>query len=334
MSTDIHLPKYSLIIPTFKRADEVKECLDSLTLQTLKNFEVILADGTPGQSLESVAAPYRTVLDLSFLYEEMIGVSEARNMGFQAARGEYIIFLDSDCIIPPGYIKAVDDYLAKDPLDLFGGPDAAADDFTDVQKAISYSMTSLLTTGGIRGQKKHVGQYHPRSFNMGMRKKVFEAVNGYSDFKCGEDIELSIRIIKAGFKVGLIEDAFVYHKRRTTFRQFFRQVYRFGAARINIGSRHPGEIKLTHLFPLAFSAGLIFSLLAWILFPGTGQWLIALFTLYALALVAHSTISNRSLKVGVLSLFAALVQFAGYGWGFLRNAFTVYILGKKEGIQL
>lgn len=327
-------PKYSLIIPTFKRPDEVEECLQSLTLQTFRDFEVIIADGTPGNSLEYVAEPFKNRLNLTFLYEEYLGVSEARNLGFQHAKGEYIIFLDSDCIIPPNYLAAVDEHLKKEPLDLFGGPDAAAEDFSPMQKAISYSMTSLLTTGGIRGKRQHVGTYHPRSFNMGIRRSVFEAVGGFSDFKCGEDIELSIRIIKAGYRSGLIEKAFVYHKRRTSFRQFYRQVFRFGAARINIGSRHPGEIRLAHLFPLAFTAGLVFSLLVALLLPSVAEWLLTGYGAYLLALLLHSSVENKSLHVGLLSVAATLVQFFGYASGMLSNAFEVYIKGNKAGIQL
>lgn len=328
------LPTYSLIIPTFKRADEVEECLQSLTQQTFKDFEVILSDGTPGKSLESVALPFTQQLNLLFLYEEFIGVSEARNLGYQHARGEYIIFLDSDCIIPPGYMQAVHHHLQREPLDLFGGPDAAAADFSPLQKAISYSMTSILTTGGIRGKKTHVGKYHPRSFNMGIRKTVFEAVKGFSDFKCGEDIELSIRIIQAGYSSGLIEDAFVYHKRRTSFSQFYKQVFRFGAARINIGARHKGEIKPAHLFPLAFSLGLVFSLLVLLIFPPLGKIFLSAYSAYFLILGIHSSVENRSLHVGLLSIAATLVQFAGYGRGMLMNAIEVFIKGNKSGIQL
>jgi GT2 family glycosyltransferase len=169
---------------------------------------------------------------------------------------------------------------------------------------------------------------------MGMRKEVFKAVNGFSEFKCGEDIELSIRIIKAGYKVGLIEDAFVYHKRRTSFQQFFRQVYRFGAARVNIGSRHRGEIKLTHLFPLAFSSGLLAGILLIFFFRPLGIPILALYSLYFLVLVCHSALQNKSLEVGMYALVASLVQFSGYGYGFLKNFVTVFLFGKKEGINL
>lgn len=326
--------KYSLIIPTFKRPDEVMECLESLTHQTFKNFEVIIADGTPVKSLEEVAVPFKEKLNLQFLYEEFIGVSEARNMGYEQANGEYIIFLDSDCIIPQGYMEKVDSFLAKNPLDLFGGPDAADESFTPLQKAISYAMTSIFTTGGIRGKKTHMGKYHPRSFNMGMRKEVFKAVDGYSDLKCGEDVDLSIRIIKAGFKSGLIEEAYVYHKRRTDIKQFFKQVYRFGAARINLFLRHKEELKITHLFPLAFISGLVFSLLMLLVVPSLGKILLSLYFIYLSIIFVHSSIENKSISIGFLSIITVLVQFSGYGLGMLKNAFAVFILGKKEGIDL
>ena len=334
---------YSIIIPTFKRADEVIECLESLTHQSFKDFEIILADGTPGESLEKYVKEYYTKLDLHFLYEEYLGVSEARNLGATKAKGEYFIFLDSDCIFPPDYLAKVDAALKSNDLDAYGGPDAAHASFTVLQKAISYTMTSILTTGGIRGQKKHVGQFHPRGFNMGISRKAFEQVGGYSTFKCGEDIELSIRVIKAGFKVDLIPEAFVYHKRRSTFTQFYKQVFRFGAARINIWSRHKEELKLTHLFPSLFIIGFIKSIFwalialyfcctcccPWYLFIP-----IALYKIYLIAIFIDSSIQNKSIKVGIYSIGTCLTQMAGYGFGFIANAFEVLVKDNKNGLKL
>lgn len=352
---------FSIIIPTFKRADEVIECLESLTKQTYTNFEIILADGTPGESLEKHTIPYKEKLNLTFLYEEFLGVSEARNLGASVAKGDYFIFLDSDCIFPATYLEQVNQSLSKNYLDEFGGPDAAHDSFTTLQKAISYTMTSILTTGGIRGQKKHVGQFHPRGFNMGISRKAFEAVGGYSTFKCGEDIELSIRIIKAGFKVDLIPEAFVYHKRRSTLKQFYNQVFRFGAARINIWSRHKEELKLTHLFPTIFILGFIKSLFLYLLSfyfldkyycgipevylngfsPSTYQFLYYLcsiplyfYVAYFTILIIHSSIINKSIKVGLYSFFTCITQMSGYGFGFLANAWEVVVKGNKQGMKL
>jgi GT2 family glycosyltransferase len=352
---------FSIIIPTFKRADEVIECLESLTKQTYKEFEIILADGTPGESLEKHTLPYKNKLQLTFLYEEYLGVSEARNLGATVAKGDYFIFLDSDCIFPENYLEKVNESLTKNHLDEFGGPDAAHDSFTVLQKAISYTMTSILTTGGIRGQKKHMGQFHPRGFNMGVSREAFEKVGGYSTFKCGEDIELSIRIIKAGFKVDLIPEAFVYHKRRSTLKQFFNQVYRFGAARINIWSRHKEELKLTHLFPTIFIIGFIKSLALFIIslffkmqyftalsndmttemYASRYSFLsllcaipLYIYCIYFLILIIHSSMLNKSLKVGIYSFFTCITQMAGYGFGFLANAWEVIVKGNKNGLKL
>lgn len=327
--------KYSLIVPTFGRPDEVDEFLESLTHQQYRNFEVIIADGTPRTSLGEVVLPYGEKLPVQFLYQEYLPVSDARNLGALEARGEYFIFLDSDCIIPPQYLQEIDKAIQQHHYDLFGGPDAAHDSFTPVQKAISYSMTSLFTTGGIRGQKRHVGTFHPRGFNMGISRKAFEAVRGYdTTFKCGEDIDLSIRIIKAGFRSGLIPDAHVYHKRRTDFRKFFRQVFRFGAARINLFTRHKEELKVTHLFPFVF---LCYWSLGWftvLIHPYIFfAWLGSL-ALYSLAILADSSVKNKSLYVGLLSVRAAFTQLTGYGWGFFRNGAEVFIKGNKRGMKL
>jgi GT2 family glycosyltransferase len=328
-------PKYSLIIPTFGRPDEVDEFLESLTKQAFKNFEVIIADGTPKKSLEDVANKYKGKVLFTFLYEEYLPVSDARNLGAKKAKGDYFIFLDSDCIIPPQYLNEVDKVLTEKNYDLFGGPDAADTHFTPVQKAISYSMTSLFTTGGIRGKKNHVGVFHPRGFNMGIKREAFEKVNGYDvNFKCGEDIDLSIRILKQGYKSGLIANAHVFHKRRTDFKKFFKQVYRFGAARINLYMRHRSELKITHLFPMLFMWYVSLGGLSFFIHPYMGFAWLGRLALYKILIMVDSTIQNKSVYIGILSVRAAFTQLFGYGWGFFRNAIEVFVKGNKKGIQL
>jgi GT2 family glycosyltransferase len=328
-------PTYSLIIPTFGRPDEVHELLDSLTQSSFKDFEVIIADGTPKKSLEEIVHPFYNKMPITFIYEEYIPVSDARNRGASVAKGKYFIFLDSDCIIPSNYLEKVDAFLKENPVDLFGGPDAAHESFTPVQKAISYSMTSLFTTGGIRGNKNHIGTFHPRGFNMGISRRAFEQVKGYdTTFRCGEDIDLSIRIIQAGFKSSLIPDAYVYHKRRTDFQKFFKQVYRFGAARINLFVRHKNELKVTHLFPFLFTCYWALGSLSILIHPFLFfAWLGSLI-FYSLCILIDSSIQNKSLYVGLLSVRAAFTQLTGYGWGFIRNAIEVFLKGNKRGLNL
>jgi len=250
-------PKYALISPTFKRPDEVTEFLQSLTALDYpqSGFEIILGDGTPGDALRPELAPYLDQLPLQIYYEEFLPVSDARNRAASLAKAQYFIFLDSDCIIPPGYLRAIDAFLDAHPdTTLFGGPDAASADFTDLQKAINFSMTSFLTTGGIRGGKNTLTSYQPRGFNMGMSAELFRAVGGYDEnFVCGEDVELSLRLQKAGAISRFIAEAHVFHKRRATLKQFRRQVFRFGAARPLLAKAHPGNLKVTHLFPLVFT---------------------------------------------------------------------------------
>ena len=330
--------RISLISPTFKRPEEVTEFLESLLLQQYDDFEVILGDGTPGDTLrpQLVRFENNSKYSLKIVYEEFLPVSEARNRAAAEAKGEYLIFFDSDCIIPSGYLQAVDKHLKMDQLDAFGGPDMAHSEFTDLQKAISYSMTAFLTTGGIRGKQNSVGTYHPRGFNMGMRRQVFEELGGYSEFRCGEDIELSIRIIKAGYRVGLIPEAHVYHKRRTSVKQFFRQVFRFGAARINIWKRHPAEMKITHLFPFLFMTGSA-AVVMLFLFANHWYWartLFGLLLLYLLLIFFDSLRQNKSLRVAILSLVTTVVMHYGYGWGFFRNWWSWTVAGRTGGMKL
>lgn len=313
-------PEFSLISPTFKRPDEVREFIASAAkLAAPKSrFEVILADGTPDDSLrpEIQKAAEAAGLGVTVLFYPGLAVSDARNAAAAASRAPWLIFLDSDCLLPEGYLDAVAHGLARDAWDAFGGPDAAPPDFSPLQKAISFAMTSVLTTGGIRGgSAKPTATYYPRGFNMGIRAKAFWAVMGYDiDFKCGEDVELSIRVREAGFRVGLIPEAVVWHKRRSTLGQFYRQVRRFGSARIALAKRHKGQMKLTHAFPFAF-------MLAWISALAlhlSGLWTqpVYLFHGYFAAVLLLSSVQNRSLGVGLRSVAATAVMFAGYAVGF------------------
>ncbi|MDO7718903.1 MAG: glycosyltransferase, partial [Schleiferiaceae bacterium] len=249
--------RYSLISPTFKRPDEVSEFIASIAKLSYPReaFEVILGDGTPGDALRPIIKRVADDVDLpvKVVYQEFLPVSDARNLAAAAAEGDVLIFLDSDCLLPKDYLNKVDLGLTRDGWDAFGGPDAAPSDFSHLQKAINYSMTSPLTTGGIRGGKQSTSTYYPRGFNMGMKAKVFKAVKGYDTaFKCGEDVELSIRINEAGYKVGLIPEAVVWHKRRSNLGQFYKQVRRFGSARIALARQHKGQMKATHAFPAVF----------------------------------------------------------------------------------
>ena len=315
---------YSIIIPVYNRPDEVAELLASLTAQTLKNFEVIIVEDGSTRPCKEVVAGFAGRLDVHYYFKENSGQGFSRNYGFAKARGDYFIVFDSDCLIPANYLQVVEEHLNNDYLDAYGGPDRAAASFTPVQKAINYSMTAVFTTGGIRGREKHAGTYHPRSFNMGISREVYAKTGGYVITRMGEDIEFSIRIINSGFKVGLIPEAFVYHKRRTNLGQFYRQLHFFGRARINVGRFFPGEIKLVHFFPLLFLAGWLAIVASWFVYRPLFYLGLAVAALYYLLIFVDSTLKNRSLVVGFLAVLAATIQLSAYAVGMV----TEYLRGK------
>lgn len=278
---------------------------------------------------DEVVASFADRLDIRYFFKENSGQGFTRNVGFEQARGDYFVIFDSDALIPPHYFAVVEqaltresdgckDGLAIPALDAYGGPDAAHPDFTPIQKAISYSMTSPFTTGGIRGKGKNLGgTYHPRSFNMGLSRKVWETVGGYKLTRMGEDIEFAIQIIEHGFKTGLIPDAFIYHKRRTNFSQFFRQVRFFGRARINIGRYYPAELKLVHTFPALFTL-FVFLVPVWALIsPFLFITSLGGLVLLASLILIDAARQEKSLHVGILSVIASFVQLIGYGTGFI-----------------
>lgn len=320
--------KYSFIIPVYNRPDEVDELLQSMTHQTLTDFEVIVVEDGSARDCKDVCARYAGKLDLHYYMKENSGPGQSRNYGAERARGEYLIILDSDVVLPEGYLQSVDDELRTLPADAFGGPDCAHPSFTPTQKAISYSMTSFFTTGGIRGGKKKMDKFYPRSFNMGIRRDVYKELGGFSRMRFGEDIDFSIRIFKAGHACRLFPGAWVWHKRRTDFRKFFRQVYNSGIARINLYKKYPESLKIVHLMPAAFTAGtaLLVILAAVMCQP---LWL-APIVLYALMILADSSMHNRSLRIGLLSVAAAFVQLTGYGLGFFNAWWKRCVRGESE----
>ena len=326
--------KYSVIVPVYNRPDEVDELLGSLCSQTLRDFEVIIVEDGSQKPCKDVCDKYAGILALHYYLKDNSGPGQSRNYGVERAQGDYVIILDSDVVLPPGYMAAVDASVATAVA--FGGPDAAHPSFTPVQKAISYSMTSFFTTGGIRGGKKKLDKFYPRSFNMGIRRDVYLQLGGFSRMRFGEDIDFSYRIVEAGHMPCLFPEAWVWHKRRTDFRKFFRQVYNSGIARINLEKRHPGTLKLVHLLPMVFTLGVVTLLVAFLasLLITLNPLLSALFLLplllYSLLIGVDSTLKNRSLRVGLLSIPAAFVQLMGYGFGFLEAWWKRCVEGKDE----
>ncbi|MBQ6767821.1 MAG: glycosyltransferase [Prevotella sp.] len=336
--------RYSFIVPVFNRPDEVGELLESLCSQTVKDFEVIIVEDGSQKTCKDVCDKYAGILDLHYYYKENSGPGQSRNYGAERANGEWLIVLDSDVVLPTDYLTHVDDSLRPE-LSAWGGPDAAHDSFTDTQKAISYSMTSFFTTGGIRGGKRKLDKFFPRSFNMGIRRDVYLQLGGFSKMRFGEDIDFSYRIVEAGYQTALLPDAWVWHKRRTDFRKFFRQVYNSGIARINLSKRHPGTLKLVHLLPTVFTVGVIllvligafgrimmvygnpddFRLWYWVVVAALAPILF-----YSLVIFIDSTVKNRSLMVGLLSIPAAFVQLMGYGLGFIESWWKRCVLKKDE----
>ena len=310
---------FSIIIPVYNRPQEIKELLTTLCAQTYLQFEVLVVeDGSVNDSKE-VVAKFVDKLDIKYYFKDNSGQGFSRNYGFERAKGDYFIIFDSDILVPDDYLETVKDYLFEHQLDAFGGPDAAHESFSPVQKAISYAMTSPFTTGGIRGNKKHMGQFHPRSFNMGVSREVYEKVGGFILTRLGEDIEYSIRIHESGFKIGLIPAAKVYHKRRTSFTQFYKQLHFFGRARINIYKHFPKELKAVHFFPALFTLGVTFTLICNILYPPLAYVCNFFLFLYFLLIFFHALQVNKSIKIAFLSVIASFIQLMAYGLGFIQD---------------
>lgn len=323
-------PYFSIIVPVYNRREEISDLCQSLECQTSKNFElVVVEDGSSLRCDDIVESSRRRGLNARYFYKGNEGRSIARNYGMERAEGKYFVFFDSDCVIPPEYFETLEKHLDAEYFDCFGGPDAAHSSFTDTQKAINYSMTSFLTTGGIRGGKIQLEKFVPRTFNMGFSRSVYEKVGGFREM-FSEDIDMSTRIRQAGFSIGLIRAAYVWHKRRVDMKKFFRQVYVFGMSRITLKLLYPDSLKAVHLLPAMFLAG---SLLLIVLGVTVSPWFLAPLGVYFVAIFAGAFVSTRSLSIAVRAVPAAAIQLGGYGLGFIKAWFTKILLGKGRNTE-
>tara|TARA_R100001369_G_scaffold38256_1_gene63797 strand:- start:5629 stop:6639 length:1011 start_codon:yes stop_codon:yes gene_type:complete len=322
--------EYSFIIPVFNRPDEIRELLKSMqNLDCISSFEIVIVEDGSSISSEDVIKDFKEYLNISYYYKENTGPGDSRNYGMKMAKGNYFLILDSDVLLPSNYLQEIQNNLSENYVDCFGGPDAAHESFTDLQKAINYAMTSFLTTGGIRGNKKSVNKFQPRSFNMGLSKKAFLESGGFGLIHPGEDPDLALRLQKIGFETVLIPDAFVYHKRRIDWHKFYTQVNKFGKVRPILNNWHPGSAKLTFWFPSIFMIGFFISL---IMLSLGSTFLFVCFLLYFLIIGIHAALKNKSFYIGMAAILATFIQFIGYGTGFLRSNWKLNFLKMKPQV--
>lgn len=323
--------QFSFIIPVYNRPDETQELLQSFVgLRTDTKFEIVIVEDGSTMPSKDIVELFQSKLDISYYFKENSGPGDSRNFGMQHAKGNYFIILDSDCILPENYLFEVEKSLSKNYVNCFGGPDAAHKSFTNLQKAINFSMTSVLTTGGIRGNTKNLETFQPRSFNMGISKEAFLASGGFGRIHPGEDPDLSIRIWNLGYKTTLIPEAYVYHKRRISWLKFYQQVHKFGLVRPILNNWHPSTKKVTYWFPTVFTLGFV---LAICLLVFHVKWMATLYVLYFILAFLTALVTTKNFKVALLSLIAIGVQFFGYGYGFLKSTIVITIFNKKPEIH-
>jgi len=318
---------FSFIVPVYNRPDEIRELLQSFSnLEGDFNYEIVIVEDGSSETSEAVVNSFREQLHISYYFKSNTGPGDSRNFGMKKAEGDYFIILDSDVILPSNYLIEVNAFLSKTYYDCFGGPDAAHDSFTNLQKAINFAMTSFITTGGIRGGKQQVEDFQPRSFNMGLSKKAFLDTGGFGTIHPGEDPDLSLRLLKKGYKTTLIRSAFVFHKRRISWSKFYKQVNKFGKVRPILNQWHPESKSLVYWFPTLF----VFGLLAAIAFAGLKIWLpLYIFGFYFATAFVLSLLATGNVIVSIQAIIAIIVQFFGYGYGFLKSTLKLVVL-KQE----
>lgn len=325
---------YSFIIPVYNRPDHIEKLLHCLVRQTYKNFEVIVVESGSTIKSDKVVESFQNQLNARYIFKGNDGQGYSRNRGMKEAKGDYFVILDSDIIMPDHYLETVDNYLTQNPLDAYGGPDRLHPESSDFQKAVNFVMTSFLTTGGTRGKKSSIGKYYPRSFNMGVSRAVYEKVGGFKIPFMGEDIEWSQRIIGAGFKSDLIEEAYVNHERKGNLKGFYKQIHFFGRARINISQLVPGSFKPAHLLPVAYCFYVLLVLALFLVPSPLANLALLPLALYIIAVLLSATSASKSLKIGIISVFLTNALMLAYCSGMIREFVKLYIFKKEQTYQL
>lgn len=324
--------EFSFIVPVYNRPEEIRELLESFSrLKFDQPFEIVIVEDGSSETALAIVENFKDLLNISYYYKENSGPGDSRNYGMKRAAGNYFIILDSDVLIPPHYLETVSAFLDEHFVDCFGGSDAAHESFTSVQKAINHSMTSFLTTGGIRGNQKQLGDFEPRSFNMGISKKAFEATGGFGRIHPGEDPDLSLRIRMAGFKTSFVPNAYVYHKRRISWEKFYRQVRKFGLVRPILSKWHPGSAKITFWFPTFFVCYICCAIIVSLFLKHA--WAFMPLAVYLIAVGVEAAFKTSSIKIALLAIYAVFIQFFGYGLAFLQSTILVRLLNKDPQKQ-
>lgn len=320
------MPFITFVVPVYNRPQEIDELLESFIHQQNKDFEIIIVEDGSTLNAQDIVEHWSKQLQVHYLWQENTGPGPARNTGAREATGEWVIFLDSDCLLPADYTKIVASALSEATFDCFGGPDRAHEDFNNTQKAIGHAMSSFLTTGGIRGGREKMDKFYPRSFNLGVRTNVFLKVKGFSEMRFGEDLDFSMRLIESGYTTTLLSDAWVWHKRRNNFRSFFKQVFNSGIARINLEARHQGTTKLVHILPAVFTLGYPLAIILSFFIP----FFLFFVVVPPLAFLADAILSLKQIKPALLAIPASFTQLIGYGMGFINGWFKRNILKSNE----
>lgn len=317
----------SIIVPVYNRPQEIQELLESLSHQSDGEFEIVIVEDGSKDDCAAVVHDFATQLNITYVVQPNAGPAAARNRGASEAKGEVFVFMDSDCIVPADYVATLNRHLKEEHVEFFGGPDSAAADFTPLQKAVSYSMTSFFTTGGIRGGGRKLEKFCPRSFNLGIARDLFFRVDGFTDMRIGEDIDFSKKVFATGAVAHFFPDAVVCHKRRTSMRLFFKQVFIFGTARVNLNIRHPQTRRVVYLLPMLFTLG-SFALL--VCAAAVSPWFLAPLAVLMLLWAVDSGARNRSVRIGWLSIWTSFIQLYGYGIGYLYGLWNRYVRGWSE----
>jgi glycosyltransferase involved in cell wall biosynthesis len=319
--------QFSFIVPVYNRPQEIRELLESMVkLYYKKSYEIVIVEDGSTLSCKEVVEEFKQLLPIQYFTKPNSGPGDSRNFGMKHASGNYFLILDSDVLLPVNYLKRVEEELKKDFVHCFGGPDRSHESFSSVQKGIDYAMTSFFTTGGIRGNKVSVQDFEPRSFNMGLSRQAFEASGGFGSIHPGEDPDLSIRLRELGYATKLVTAAFVYHKRRIDWAKFQQQVYKFGLVRGILIKWHPQTFKFTYFFP---TLSLFFTGFATVLSWFGIHVFVQLLLLYGVLIFLDASRTHKNIYIGVLAVLATLIQFFGYGIGFLQSIFQLFVMSQE-----
>ena len=323
------MPKVTFIIPVRNEEKYIGSCITSLLSldYPMDKIEILFAEGQSTDGTRAIIEGYAKKFKGIKIFDNPTGnTSIGRNIGVQNATGEFIMNFSGHAVVPKEFLTLIMKKFSVQPREVAG---VGVSNISPEKQTFHAQVAGAAFLGFMAGSgffmqntvfndERFVGHM---SFTC-YRREIFDLVGNFDpDFWCGQDAEFDIRVRQKGYKILYTPETAVLHYKRDTPGALFRQLYRYGIARMKMIKKHPQTWRIFHFFPSFFVLGV--SLLILLALLSVIPWtVIGVLTLLYLALcfVSSARVTQDPLIIISSPFYYILIKLA-YGLGFLRGLF-------------